>query len=220
MPDMDRKTRYFGKICIKHPDLNGERTIHGRGCVGCARDYAKNKAAKDRKAASEKFKKWYKKRDIEKTNARSREWRDSNKEKVNARKRELYAQNAPLRQLNAEKRRQKNNEYRKAWRQANPEKSRAIVMGRIAKKRSATPKWANLEKVKEFYIIAVRLSKETGIMHEVDHIIPLVNKTVCGLHWEGNLQVLTRTENASKNNKYSHDACQLQAVTEFNQERG
>lgn len=50
---------------------------------------------------------------------------------------------------------------------------------------------------------AERLTQETGIEYVVDHIIPLSSKIVCGLHWEGNLRVITDDENGHKGNKLS-----------------
>jgi hypothetical protein len=58
-----------------------------------------------------------------------------------------------------------------------------------------TPKWANLEKIKKFY-----LERKKG--YHVDHIVPLQGKNVSGLHVENNLQYLTAKQNISKGNKY------------------
>lgn len=67
----------------------------------------------------------------------------------------------------------------------------------------ATPGWANQDKMKEVYRERDKTTAGTGIQHHVDHIIPIVNNLVCGLNNEFNLQVLTKTENLRKSNKYS-----------------
>lgn len=61
--------------------------------------------------------------------------------------------------------------------------------------RNRTPKWANLDYIKEFY------SNCPKGMH-VDHKIPLRGELVSGLHTIDNLQYLTPEENLVKNNKF------------------
>lgn len=73
-----------------------------------------------------------------------------------------------------------------------------------SKKLKATPKWLtekHLNKISEFYTSAKELSNDT-LVYEVDHIIPLQGNNVCGLHVPWNLQILERSENRKKSNKY------------------
>lgn len=69
--------------------------------------------------------------------------------------------------------------------------------------RVATPAWCNLTKCQEFYAEARRLTKETGIAHEVDHIDPIQGELVCGMHVHNNLQILTFKENNLKRHKFT-----------------
>ncbi len=103
-----------------------------------------------------------------------------------------------------------------AWCKANPDRQKeryrqwvdsnrasvyARTAARVAAQRRAIPAWADQERIRSIYAEAVRLSRETGVRHEVDHFYPLKGEMVSGLHVETNLQILTRSENARKRNK-------------------
>lgn len=65
------------------------------------------------------------------------------------------------------------------------------------------PEWADVKEIKTVYKQAVNMTRETGIMHHVDHIIPLKGKLVSGLHVHYNLQILPAKDNVSKGNKFN-----------------
>jgi 5-methylcytosine-specific restriction endonuclease McrA len=81
------------------------------------------------------------------------------------------------------------------------EKSKATRCDAI---RRATPSWLSKEQktgIQSVYDCARSMTLSSGILHHVDHIIPLKGRAVCGLHVSWNLQVLTRDENVRKSNK-------------------
>jgi hypothetical protein len=60
--------------------------------------------------------------------------------------------------------------------------------------RQATTAWSDKREIAKLY----REARKTG--HHIDHVIPLKNKYVCGLHVALNLQPLSETENRKKSN--------------------
>mgnify|MGYP001563821326 CR=1 FL=1 len=93
-------------------------------------------------------------------------------------------------------------EYDKKWRLENRAKVYSWNAERRARKLQATVAWADKESIERLYIVANFLTTKLNEPHHVDHIIPLVNSRVCGLHCEDNLQVITARENLIKGNYF------------------
>lgn len=91
---------------------------------------------------------------------------------------------------------------RQLWEKSNRHKATAKTQRRNAQKLKAMPSWADKKEIDRIYFIARRVSEVTGILHHVDHIVPLRNTNVCGLHIHQNLRVVAFDVNCSKSNKY------------------
>lgn len=92
---------------------------------------------------------------------------------------------------------------RAKWGRDNPGVVRHINSLRKKQIKRATPPWAEKEKIKAVYLEAQALSVKTGVLHHVDHVIPLQGETVCGLHVHRNLAALPWRDNLTKKNKFS-----------------
>lgn len=106
---------------------------------------------------------------------------------------------------------EKQSKKQKEWRENNydkyqhqwlryPEKNNVRAAKRRATLRNQTPDLTE-EQVKQILTIyeeCSRISVETGIPHEVDHIIPICKG---GLHHPDNLQILTMRDNRRKGGK-------------------
>ncbi len=90
------------------------------------------------------------------------------------------------------------------WASKNRGKCAARLARYYTAKKNAAPLWLTQVMVNEMelvYIESASKTKETGMSHNVDHIVPLQGKTVSGLHVPWNLQILTKMENCRKSNK-------------------
>jgi hypothetical protein len=106
----------------------------------------------------------------------------------------------------SEKNRNRINAVSRAYRERNKERYAMHRANQRAAMKSATPGWFG--EFDEFVISeAFKLAKAreiiTGSKWEVDHIIPVSGKNVCGLHVGGNIQVIPRGQNRRKSNKFS-----------------
>jgi hypothetical protein len=95
--------------------------------------------------------------------------------------------------------------YKTHYRKKEPLKHRVWDALKSTKRKQRVPSWLSNEHKKEiekFYWLAKDLRAVTGEEYQVDHIVPLLGKRVCGLHVPWNLQVLPADLNNKKNNRW------------------
>lgn len=167
---------YTGKPCKKGHVC--DRWVSCRMCKQCSKDEQKHRKA----------------------------WKLRNVERVRDLQKKYFASDPEYWKKYHEERYLKNRDHllegNKKWRDANPGKVAAKVRKRQAAQMNRTPAWANLDAIRTIYEESARISKETGIEHHVDHMVPLQGKKVSGLHVEYNLQILPASENVKKHNRF------------------
>jgi hypothetical protein len=94
-----------------------------------------------------------------------------------------------------------------AWKKRNPHKVAADRARRRATELMATPHWLTDEHWRQIEAIYRLAAARDGGPWQVDHIVPLQGKTVCGLHVPWNLQILSAAENCRKQNKLNALTC-------------
>lgn len=89
--------------------------------------------------------------------------------------------------------------YLPAWRSRNRHK--IATYSRRRRGREHLGALWGAEQAEAAYQQARELTEATGVVHHVDHVLPVINDLVCGLHVPGNLQVVPRSVNLEKSNK-------------------
>lgn len=82
-------------------------------------------------------------------------------------------------------------EAKRVWDRENSYKRRLRAIERA----KALPDWADRKAISKFY-------RNCPPGHHVDHIVPLRNEAICGLHILENLQYLPEEENKKKGNTF------------------
>jgi hypothetical protein len=90
----------------------------------------------------------------------------------------------------------------------NPAKITSYKARYRAARRQATPAWltkAQVAQIEAVYKEARALTEQTGTPHEVDHIVPLAGRVVCGLHIPWNLRAIPKIANNRRPRIYQGD---------------
>jgi hypothetical protein len=148
------------------------------------------------------------------TECRREDWqKDNNKRKLKPKSeaakaagRRYYLRNKELVKTKASARPvEDQRRYKKTHKKRNLEYYKALTNARRRRLKDCTPACQTADdrrKIREIYATALRMKEITGIKYEVDHIVPIISDTVCGLHVPWNLQILTESDNAIKSNTY------------------
>lgn len=165
-------------------DSNKYRTV----CKDCVKHQVKQNAVKTIEYIRVRRKKYYE-NNKDYFIKSATEWRKANPEKFKKCAQKSYIKHKPKRQ-----------EIAKSYYQKNKKSYRFRDSQRRAKEIQSCPKWLSKQQLNELKIIYLNCPEG----FEVDHIIPLNNPIVSGLHVPWNLQYLTIEENRKKGNRLEY----------------
>jgi len=176
---------YTGTPCKHgHDDY---RYTNNAMCVTCAKHYRK----KHEESAEKKRERYL--RNKESVLEGKKEYYQENREEIR-KKQKVYCD------ANKEKLRESN----KKWRTENYERHAHNCRMYRYRRYQAVPSWLTDQDkadIRNIYAECKQATEETGVLHHVDHIIPINGKAVSGLHVPWNLQVVPASYNLSKKNK-------------------
>lgn len=196
--------KYYSGVPCKNGHVSSRFTSN-TGCVQCLKNKQIEKRHPRERLTPEEVRKrgreaslrsYHKYKHLGKAAERQKKFYKENREYVNAR-------------ANRWKNSEKGKAYRKRWNEENYDKVLGYSHKRTRRIREATPPWITETQRKEMidvYMECRRISRETGVLHHVDHIIPLKGPDVRGLHVPWNLQILPAKVNQSKHaRKYPNE---------------
>ena len=138
--------------------------------------------------------------------ANKRAWSVANASKVRASRAAWKARNPEkIAAYEMSRDRAKCNIAQAKWRRSNAH----VVASNQAKRRAAaklaTPSWADISLIADLYKYAA-IMRVHGVVCEVDHVVPLRGRAVCGFHSHDNLSVALKRSNRSKGNRHDEAA--------------